>query len=66
ADILLTAGVALFSASIQATLIAPAIILWFLLAPFVEEPYLRKRFGRTYEEYMKKVPRFMGWIRKIR
>ncbi len=37
-DILLTAGVALFSASIQATLIAPAIILWFLLASLWRSP----------------------------
>ncbi len=38
ADILLTAGVALFSASIQATLIALAIILWFLLASLWRSP----------------------------
>jgi protein-S-isoprenylcysteine O-methyltransferase Ste14 len=36
---------------------------WFLLIHafvlFVEEPGLRQRFGRTYDEYCKRVPRWM-------
>lgn len=34
---------------------------WFLLAPFVEEPWLKNRFGEKYEEYLEKVPRYMGF-----
>ena len=36
---------------------------WFLLVHvfvlFIEEPGLRRRFGRTYDEYCKRVPRWM-------
>ena len=48
-----------------------ALFLWFLVFTFinlfyihyVEEPQLKKRFGKTYEEYLEKVP---CWIPKIR
>ena len=44
-----------------------ALFLWFLIFTFinlfyihyVEEPQLKKRFGKPYEEYLEKVP---GWI----
>jgi len=47
------------------------LFLWFLAFTFinlfyihyVEEPQLKKRFGKPYEEYLKKVP---CWIPKIR
>ena len=32
----------------------------FVLAPFAEEPWLRRRFGATYDEYARRVPRFVG------
>jgi protein-S-isoprenylcysteine O-methyltransferase Ste14 len=35
-------------------------ILWFLLAPVVEEPWLRERFGSDYEAYLRRVPRFLS------
>jgi len=34
----------------------------FLFVTFYEEPNLKRRFGAAYEDYMKKVPR---WIPKI-
>lgn len=34
--------------------------LWFVLAPFTEEPWLRERYGQQYEAYKKRVPRFIG------
>ena len=48
-----------------------ALFLWFLAFTFinlfyihyVEEPQLKKRFGKPYEEYLEKVP---CWIPKIR
>jgi protein-S-isoprenylcysteine O-methyltransferase Ste14 len=33
---------------------------WFALAPLVEEPWLRERFGSPYEDYLRRVPRFLG------
>ena len=30
-----------------------------LLQPFVEEPWLRKRFGAQYDAYAREVPRFL-------
>ena len=33
--------------------------MWFLLAPFAEEPWLRERLGASYEAYAARVPRFL-------
>ncbi len=33
--------------------------IWFLLAPFVEEPWLLERFKEKYDAYCTKVPRFI-------
>lgn len=35
-------------------------IVWFLLAPLAEEPWLRKQYGKEYEAYRESVPRFIG------
>ncbi len=35
------------------------LILWYLLAPLAEEPWLKKKYGKEYLEYKEKVPR---WI----
>ena len=34
-------------------------VIWFLLAAFVEEPWLRDQFKEEYDTYCKKVPRFI-------
>ncbi len=41
-------------------------IIWFLLAAFVEEPWLRIQFKEEYDAYCKKVPRFMFKPIKVR
>ena len=38
-----------------------AVALWFLVTPFVEEPWLAKRFGEEYAQYCQDVPRFFGF-----
>jgi protein-S-isoprenylcysteine O-methyltransferase Ste14 len=43
-----------------------AAIVWIIplvLIPFAEEPWLLQRHGSEYEEYLRKVPRFV-WLRK--
>jgi len=35
--------------------------LIYLLAPFVEEPWLAKQFGGPYRDYLRRVPRFLSW-----
>lgn len=39
------------------------LILWasmYLVAPFLEEPWLEEKYGRKYLQYKAKVPRFIG------
>ena len=35
-------------------------VIWVVLLPFAEEPWLRERFGDAYERYCDRVPRFVG------
>ncbi len=41
------------------------VIIIYLNAMFVEEPELKKRFGHSYDQYLKEVPRFFPNIFKI-
>lgn len=36
-------------------------ILWFLLVPFVEEPWLEEQYGEAYGRYRNHVPRYLGF-----
>jgi protein-S-isoprenylcysteine O-methyltransferase Ste14 len=42
-----------------------AVALWFIATPFVEEPWLAKRFGAEYEAYLHAVPRFFSLRRLL-
>ena len=50
------AGYALLSSSEVTAWACAAGSLWFVLAPFAEEPWLR---AEAYEEYRRQVPRFL-------
>jgi len=41
-------------------LVALAVLVYSLM-PLAEEPWLRKRFGEAYDDYMKTTPRFLSW-----
>jgi protein-S-isoprenylcysteine O-methyltransferase Ste14 len=59
------ASLAVLSGSPLAAVAALAVGAWFALTPFVEEPWLRRRFGAEYEAYCRAVPRFFS-LRALR
>ena len=60
ADIGMLAGFAVLANSTYAWITCLLGMVWFVLAPFTEEPWLRDRFGAEYDLYMKRVPRFLS------
>ncbi|MGB7180980.1 MAG: isoprenylcysteine carboxylmethyltransferase family protein [Burkholderiaceae bacterium] len=39
--------------------------LWagmYIVAPFAEESWLEKEYGAAYRDYLRRVPRFVGWV----
>lgn len=53
-------GFALLVNSLYVTVLAAVHIGWVLLLPRAEEPHLRAEYGQEYEQYMARVPRFVG------
>jgi protein-S-isoprenylcysteine O-methyltransferase Ste14 len=51
-------AVAVLCNSWRGLIIGIGIALWFLLAPRTEEPWLHAQFGKAYEDYCAKTPRF--------
>jgi protein-S-isoprenylcysteine O-methyltransferase Ste14 len=41
-------------------IVGATFVLYYLLLPFAEEPWLRKQYGPAYEQYYRDVPRFVG------
>ena len=62
ANIAMLLGFAILFNSIFALPICIFGMIWFVLAPFTEERWLRERFGTDYDIYMKNVPRFLSFF----
>lgn len=58
--IILYIGIILVTSSFMALVTGVFAIILFFITPFSEEPWLRQHYGKPYEEYCKKVPRFVG------
>lgn len=63
-DICIIIGYIIFTNSKLAAITGLLGVFWFLLAPFAEEAWLKDRFGEEFEEYLEKVPRFLGFGRQ--
>ena len=59
-------GYALLCNSFLALVAAVLLAVELGLSPFAEEPWLRTRFGAEYDEYARRVPRFVGFPRSAR
>jgi protein-S-isoprenylcysteine O-methyltransferase Ste14 len=58
-DILLFIGIIIISNSLLTLITGFLGILWNLLTPFTEESWLKKQFKEEYDEYRKKIRRFI-------
>jgi len=50
---------------VNSLLVTILLILWaviYLIAPFLEEPWLDLKYGSVYSEYKSQVPRFIGFF----
>lgn len=55
-------GLGLLVHSVQVYLLAALWAVLYIVAPFVEEPWLEERYGDAYREYRRSVPRFLGRV----
>ncbi|WP_263789998.1 methyltransferase family protein [Salinibacter sp.] len=60
-DLILIAGYTILTDSRLAGIVGLAAAVWFVLAPFAEEPWLEERYGEAYRRYKERCPRFIGW-----
>ncbi len=58
-DIIMIAGLIVLANSFFVLITGIVLILWFILAPLTEEPWLREEFGEEYDKYCGKVRRFI-------
>ncbi|NKE36388.1 hypothetical protein GWG54_11265 [Natronococcus sp. JC468] len=56
-----TVGFALIANSRLVAVVCAIYLGWWLALPFAEEPWLRERYGRAYERYAARTPRFVGF-----
>lgn len=60
-DLVLMVGYTILTDSRLAGILAAVGAVWFLLAPWAEEPWLEAQYGASYRRYKEQHPRFM-WI----
>ncbi len=64
AEILSYLALVLITNSLLGAVLGAFIILWFLMAPLAEEPWLARQFGTQFEAYTQQVPRFLGIVHR--
>ncbi|WP_255168422.1 methyltransferase family protein [Natrononativus amylolyticus] len=58
--IVASVGFALLANSILVAVLCALYVLWWLLLPLAEEPWLLEEYGPAYDEYAARTPRFVG------
>lgn len=56
-----TVGFPLVTGAPLAIPLAAIYLVWWLVFPLAEEPWLHAEYGDEYEHYVASVPRFVGW-----
>lgn len=64
-DIVSVVGWVAITDSWLTLVIGATFVLYYLLLPLAEEPWLRQQYGSNYERYCRNVPRFVG-LRTVR
>lgn len=59
-DLVLLLGYTILTDSRLAGLVGAVGAVWFVLAPWAEEPWLNKQYGEAYRRYRERCPRFLG------
>lgn len=57
-DVAATVGWIALTGSARVGLVGLVAVVWYLLLPLAEEPWLEERFGEAYRCYRERVPRF--------
>ncbi|WP_258096482.1 methyltransferase [Salinibacter sp. 10B] len=64
-DLLLMIGYVVLTDSRLAAIVAAVGAIWFILAPFAEEPWLETQYGEAYRRYKECHPRFLGVVSDV-
>jgi len=59
ADMFTLIGITILSNSFLVLISGLVAIFLLILTPFIEEPWLREKYGKEYDSYRKEVPRFI-------
>ena len=59
ADIIMLGGFGVIANSVYVWATCIIGMIWFIFAPYTEEPWLQKEFGSDYNLYIEKVPRWL-------